>query len=248
MSANTPGVAALAAKRRRLGRLEQTILRGRGLMTHMSRVIRRPLAVAAAGGLLGVLGLGGSALAAAPKTQHRHATHHHAAKHHGRDRGRGHGPATAATGASPAHPGTPAQSPASRAVNLYTLTSSGGMQVKISNYGGVVQSIWVPDRSGHLTTSRSASRICSTTYDDFTQGATGTPFPAAGGSGDTYFGAIIGRYANRIGRHRSTSTATRTSSMPTTAPTRCTAATWAGTRMSGPRARRPPATDPCRCC
>ncbi|HEY6526276.1 MAG TPA: aldose epimerase family protein, partial [Solirubrobacteraceae bacterium] len=33
---------------------------------------------------------------------------------------------------------------------------------------------------------------------DFTQGADQTPWPLAGGSGDTYFGAIIGRYANRI--------------------------------------------------
>jgi len=34
--------------------------------------------------------------------------------------------------------------------------------------------------------------------NDFTQGATSTPWPLSGGSGDTYFGAIIGRYANRI--------------------------------------------------
>ena len=32
---------------------------------------------------------------------------------------------------------------------------------------------------------------------DFTQGHR-TPWPLSGGSGDTYFGAIIGRYANRI--------------------------------------------------
>jgi aldose 1-epimerase len=170
-------------------------------MTHMSRVIRRPLAVAAAGGLLGVLGLGGSALAAAPKTQHRHATHH-AAKHHGRDHGHGHGHGHGGNGmritSAPWDAGAvPGQS---APVNLYTLTSSGGMQVKISNYGGVVQSIWVPDRSGHLTNVALGFPHLLDYYDDFTQGATGTPFPAAGGSGDTYFGAIIGRYANRIGQ------------------------------------------------
>jgi aldose 1-epimerase len=34
--------------------------------------------------------------------------------------------------------------------------------------------------------------------NDFTQGANSTSWPLPGGSGDTYFGAIIGRYANRI--------------------------------------------------
>jgi aldose 1-epimerase len=33
-------------------------------------------------------------------------------------------------------------------VDLYTLRNARGMAVRISNYGGVVQSIWVPDRSG----------------------------------------------------------------------------------------------------
>src|SRR5437763_5124338 len=35
-------------------------------------------------------------------------------------------------------------------VALYTLSNSHGMQVKITNYGGVVQSIWVRDRNGKL--------------------------------------------------------------------------------------------------
>ena len=38
-----------------------------------------------------------------------------------------------------------------QAVDLYSLRNRNGMIVKITNYGGVVQSIWVPDRTGHLT-------------------------------------------------------------------------------------------------
>jgi aldose 1-epimerase len=83
-------------------------------------------------------------------------------------------------------------------VNLYTLRNRNGMRVKITNYGGVVQSIWVPDRQGRLTNVALGFPRLSDYVNDFTQGATSTPWPLSGGSGDTYFGAIIGRYANRI--------------------------------------------------
>ena len=37
-----------------------------------------------------------------------------------------------------------------KAVRLYTLTSGNGMKVSITNYGAVVQSIWVPGRNGRV--------------------------------------------------------------------------------------------------
>jgi aldose 1-epimerase len=85
-----------------------------------------------------------------------------------------------------------------QSVTLYSLRSGNGMTVKITNYGGVIQSILVPDRKGNVTNVALGFSKLSDYVSDFTQGATGTPFPAPGGSGDTYFGAIIGRYANRI--------------------------------------------------
>lgn len=85
-----------------------------------------------------------------------------------------------------------------KAVNLYTLTSGNGMTVNITNYGGVVQSIWVPNRDRGTTNVALGFPTLSDYVNDFTQGATSTPWPLPGGSGDTYFGAIIGRYANRI--------------------------------------------------
>jgi aldose 1-epimerase len=88
-----------------------------------------------------------------------------------------------------------------KAVYLYTLRSGRGMTVKISNYGGVVQSIWVPTRGGGTRDVALGFSSLSDYVKDFTQGATGKPWPLPGGSGDTYFGAIIGRYANRIANH-----------------------------------------------
>jgi aldose 1-epimerase len=79
-------------------------------------------------------------------------------------------------------------------VSLYTLTNRNGMRVNISNYGGVVQSIWVPDRHGRLANVA----LGFSNLDDYINDFQNQPWPAAGGSGDTYFGAIIGRYANRI--------------------------------------------------
>ncbi|MBV9000561.1 MAG: galactose mutarotase [Solirubrobacterales bacterium] len=87
--------------------------------------------------------------------------------------------------------------PAQRA-NLYTLRSGNGMTVTITNYGGVVQTIRVPNRNGGTTNVALGFKTLSDYVNDFTQGATQTPWPLPGGSGDTYFGAIIGRYANRI--------------------------------------------------
>jgi aldose 1-epimerase len=78
-----------------------------------------------------------------------------------------------------------------QAVTLYTLTNARRMKVRISNYGGVVQSIWVPDRHGHFKNVALGFSSLSGYITDFTNAP-------SGGSGDTYFGAIIGRYANRI--------------------------------------------------
>jgi aldose 1-epimerase len=79
-----------------------------------------------------------------------------------------------------------------KTVNLYTLSNGNGMTVSISNYGGIVQSIDVPDQHGRLANvalgfSNLADYVKNNVY----------PQPP-GGSGTTYFGAIIGRYANRI--------------------------------------------------
>lgn len=72
--------------------------------------------------------------------------------------------------------------PDGRTAELYVLTNVRGMQVAITNYGGIVQSIRVPDGRG-----RFADVVLG--YDTL-----------AGYLADTktYFGALIGRYANRI--------------------------------------------------
>jgi len=79
-------------------------------------------------------------------------------------------------------------------VNLYTLNSGHKMIVKITNYGGVVQSIWVPGRRGGVANVALGFKKLS----DYVNLFENQPWPAPGGSGNAYFGAIIGRYANRI--------------------------------------------------
>src|SRR5262245_923172 len=68
-----------------------------------------------------------------------------------------------------------------QAVDLYVLKNKSGMEVSITNYGGAVVSLKVPDRSGKL-----ADVVLG--YDDV-QGYV---------TDKAYFGGIIGRYANRI--------------------------------------------------
>jgi aldose 1-epimerase len=82
-------------------------------------------------------------------------------------------------------------------VRLWTLRSGHGMIVRISNYGGVIQSIWVPGRLGRVADVALGFSKLSDYVNDFQN----QPWPASGGSGDTYFGGAIGRYANRIADH-----------------------------------------------
>lgn len=85
-------------------------------------------------------------------------------------------------------------------VNLYTLRGAGGMKVKISSYGADVQSILVPNNRGRMTNVALGFPTLADYVADFTQGANQTSWPIPSGSGDTYFGATIGQYANRIAK------------------------------------------------
>jgi aldose 1-epimerase len=72
-------------------------------------------------------------------------------------------------------------------VDIYTLTSAKGIEARITNYGGIVVSLKTPDKSGKLA--------------DIVQG-----FSNIKGylQEEPYFGALIGRYANRIGKAKFT--------------------------------------------
>ncbi len=70
---------------------------------------------------------------------------------------------------------------------LFTLDNGRGMRATVTNYGGVVTSVLVPDRAG-----KEADVVLG--YDSLESYLRATP----------YFGAIVGRYANRIGHARFT--------------------------------------------
>lgn len=74
-----------------------------------------------------------------------------------------------------------------RNVDLYTLTNAHGVEAKITNYGGIVVSLRVPDRAGR--------------FDDVVLGYDSIDDYMKGKS---YQGALIGRYGNRIGKGRFT--------------------------------------------
>lgn len=70
-----------------------------------------------------------------------------------------------------------------RAVEIYTLTNTDGSTAQIMTYGGTVVSLKVPDKSGKL-----GDVVLG--YDSVGDYEKHTSF----------FGSLIGRYANRIGR------------------------------------------------
>jgi len=70
-------------------------------------------------------------------------------------------------------------------VDSYTLTNKNGVEVKITNYGGIVVSLTAPDRN-----RRFADVVLG--FNDLESYLKGHP----------YFGSIIGRYGNRIAKGR----------------------------------------------
>ena len=81
------------------------------------------------------------------------------------------------------------QLPDGRRVELFTLSNAHGIEVKAMTYGAIITSIQTPDRTGRLA--------------DITLGFDGLAGYLPGG-GSPYFGAIVGRYANRIAQGRFT--------------------------------------------
>lgn len=67
-------------------------------------------------------------------------------------------------------------------VYLYTLTNDHGLEVSIITYGGAITSLKTPDRDGNFDDIV----LGYETLEDYT-------------SNPRYFGALIGRHANRIG-------------------------------------------------
>ena len=70
-------------------------------------------------------------------------------------------------------------------MELFTLTNAHGIEVRLTNYGGIITSLKTPDRSGR--------------FDDIVLG-----YDSLSGYllNSPYFGAIVGRYGNRIARGR----------------------------------------------
>lgn len=74
------------------------------------------------------------------------------------------------------------KTPEGETVDLYTISNNRGASVSISTYGGTIVSLQVPDRTG----ANGDIVLGFDKFDDYLQ------------KGNPYFGAIIGRYANRI--------------------------------------------------
>ena len=79
------------------------------------------------------------------------------------------------------------QLPDGRTADLYTLRNAAGMTVAITNYGGTIVALTAPDRDGK--------------FEDVTLG-----FDSLAGytTNRTFFGALIGRYGNRIAKGKFT--------------------------------------------
>ncbi len=77
--------------------------------------------------------------------------------------------------------------PDGRAISIFTITNPKGVQLKMTDYGATVVSLEVPDKNAKLA---NVTLGCHTLDDYLTQ--------------NTFFGATIGRYGNRIAKGKFT--------------------------------------------
>ncbi len=75
--------------------------------------------------------------------------------------------------------------PDGTAVDIYTLTNAHGVKAKIMTYGGILTELHVPDRNGKM-----GDVVLG--FDNLDQYV----------AGDPYFGALVGRVANRVAKGR----------------------------------------------
>ena len=77
--------------------------------------------------------------------------------------------------------------PDGRQVEIYTLVNTNGVEARICNYGGILVSFKAPDRDGKM-----GDVVLG--YDNLEGYLTNSP----------YFGALIGRFGNRIAKGKFT--------------------------------------------
>jgi aldose 1-epimerase len=145
-------------------------------MRRSHRTLSRVTAVGVAVVALGAAGVPGAV------AKPRHHGHHGHKGHHGQNGHAGHAGSLSVSKA-------PFGSTDGKAVDRYTL-SNGSVTAKIITYGGILQELWAPDRRGHLTN-------ITLGYADLAGYTTPRGDPPT--ANPSYFGAIIGRYGNRIG-------------------------------------------------
>ncbi|QEF97219.1 Aldose 1-epimerase precursor [Stieleria maiorica] len=74
-------------------------------------------------------------------------------------------------------------------IQIYTMKNDSGMTVRITNYGAIIMSIVVPDRDGKMAD-------VALGYNDIASYTNAVDKP--------YFGAVVGRYGNRIAKGKFT--------------------------------------------
>ena len=79
--------------------------------------------------------------------------------------------------------------PAGDSVDVFTLTNEAGMSMRVTNYGGIILSLRAPGRDGRADVVLGFDAL-----DDYRSDAYAASSP--------YFGALIGRYGNRIDEAR----------------------------------------------